>query len=132
MTTTTTRAGSAEGAAATPGPQRNSTFTLLILLAGTFIAILDFFIVNVALPATQKDLHATSATIQWIVAGYGIALAAGLVTGGRLGDLVGRKTMFMIGLASFTIASAACGLAPSSCSARPRPSPPSAARSAEP
>jgi EmrB/QacA subfamily drug resistance transporter len=113
-TTTTTRTDSAAGDAAPPGPKRNSTLTLLILLAGTFIAILDFFIVNVALPATQQDLHASSATIQWIVAGYGIALAAGLVTGGRLGDLVGRKTMFMVGLAAFTVASAACGLAPDS------------------
>jgi MFS family permease len=54
---------------------------LLVLLAGTFITTLDFFIVNVAIPATQRDLRAGPATIQFIVAGFGLALAAGLITG---------------------------------------------------
>ena len=76
------------------------------------MALLDFFIVNVALPATQQDLHASSAGIQWIVAGYAIALACALVTGGRLGDLFGRKSMFITGLILFTAASAVCGMAP--------------------
>src|SRR5262249_45408279 len=72
---------------------------------------LDFFIVNVAIPSTQEDLHAGSAAIQWVVAGFGLAVAAGLITGGRLGDLYGRRRIFTAGLALFTPASAACGLA---------------------
>jgi EmrB/QacA subfamily drug resistance transporter len=85
---------------------------LPVVLAGTAMVILDFFIVNVAMPATQRDLHAGASAIQWVVAGYGLALAAGLVTGGRLGDHFGRRRMFALGLALFTLTSAACGVAP--------------------
>jgi EmrB/QacA subfamily drug resistance transporter len=85
---------------------------LPVILAGIFICTLDFFIVNVALPATQADLHASPSQIQFIVAGYGLALAAGLITAGRLGDLYGRRRLFVIGIALFTVASAACGVAP--------------------
>src|SRR6185437_5912988 len=85
---------------------------LPVLLAGTFIALLDFFIVNVALPDIQGSLHAGASAVQFIVAGYGLALAAGLITAGRLGDLYGRRRMYVIGLALFTVASAACGIAP--------------------
>ncbi|MEV0401466.1 MFS transporter [Actinoallomurus sp. NPDC050550] len=84
---------------------------LLVLLGGAFITTLDFFIVNVAIPATQRDLHASSSMIQFVVAGFGLSLAAGLIMGGRLGDLYGRRRLFAIGLAVFTIASAACGTA---------------------
>jgi EmrB/QacA subfamily drug resistance transporter len=86
---------------------------LLVLLAGVFTSLLDFFIVNVALPDTQRDLHAGPSAVQFIVAGYGLALAAGLITAGRLGDMYGRRKMYVLGLALFTLASAACGLAPS-------------------
>ncbi|GAA4617094.1 MFS transporter [Actinoallomurus liliacearum] len=86
--------------------------TLLVLLTGVFITTLDFFIVNVAIPATQRDLNATPSQVQFLVAGFGVALAAGLITAGRLGDLYGRRRMFAIGLAAFTLASAACGEAP--------------------
>jgi EmrB/QacA subfamily drug resistance transporter len=85
---------------------------LPVVLAGTAMVILDFFIVNVAMPATQRDLHAGAGAIQWVVAGYGLALAAGLITGGRLGDHFGRRKMFGLGLALFTLTSAACGVAP--------------------
>ena len=85
---------------------------LAVLLAGTFVTLLDFFIVNVAIPAIQVDLGAGPAAVQWIVAGFGLALAAGLITGGRLGDLHGRRRLYAIGLGLFTLASAACGLAP--------------------
>lgn len=91
---------------------RPSWGALAVVLAGIFICTLDFFIVNVALPATQSDLHASSSQVQFIVAGYGLALAAGLITAGRLGDLYGRRRLFTIGIALFTAASAACGLAP--------------------
>ncbi|MEV7805379.1 MFS transporter [Microbispora sp. NPDC088329] len=86
--------------------------SLLVLLTGVFITTLDFFIVNVAIPATQRELNASPSAIQFIVAGFGVALASGLVLGGRLGDLYGRRRLFSIGLAVFTLASAACGEAP--------------------
>lgn len=88
-------------------------FALPVILAGTFMVTLDFFIVNVAIPSIQRDLHANTAAIEWLVAGYGLAYAALLIIGGRLGDLHGRRRIFCIGLAVFTLASAACGLAPS-------------------
>jgi EmrB/QacA subfamily drug resistance transporter len=84
-----------------------------VVLAGTFMALLDFFIVNVALPSIQSGLHASRAAVQLIIAGYGLTFATGMITGGRLGDLYGRRRMFMAGLALFTLTSAACGLAPS-------------------
>ncbi|MEV4218644.1 MFS transporter [Nonomuraea sp. NPDC049725] len=82
------------------------------MLTGVFVTILDFFIVNVAIPAIQRDLHAGAAEVEWIVAGYGLAYGSGLILGGRLGDLFGRRRVFAIGLALFTLASLACGLAP--------------------
>lgn len=85
---------------------------LIVMLSGTFMVVLDFFIVNVAVPSIQRDLLTSAGAIQFVVAGYGIANAAGLITGGRLGDLFGPRRMFAIGLALFILASAACGLAP--------------------
>ena len=67
---------------------------------------------NVALPSIQSGLHASRAAVQLIIAGYGLTFATGMITGGRLGDLYGRRRMFMTGLALFTLTSAACGLAP--------------------
>lgn len=86
---------------------------LLLMLAGTFLVVLDFFIVNVALPAMQRDLDASAGMLQLVVAGYGLANAAALVTGGRLGDMHGRRRIFMLGMFLFALASLACGLAPS-------------------
>ncbi|TDD55759.1 MFS transporter [Nonomuraea terrae] len=86
--------------------------TLPTVLTGVFLTILDFFIVNVAIPAIQRDLHAGPAAIEWVVAGYGLAYGSGLVLGGRLGDVLGRRRMFAVGLALFTLASIGCGLAP--------------------
>ncbi|HVX47142.1 MAG TPA: MFS transporter [Mycobacteriales bacterium] len=96
-----------------PAGPRVSWAPLLVVLTGSFMTFLDFFIVNVAIPKTQADLHASAAAVQFIVAGYGLALASGMILGGRLGDLCGRRRMFALGLALFTLASAACGLAPS-------------------
>jgi MFS family permease len=84
---------------------------LPVVLAGTFMVVLDFFIVNVALPSIQTDLHATSGAIEWIVAGYALTSAIFLITAGRLGDRIGRRRAFSIGLALFTVSSAACGAA---------------------
>lgn len=83
------------------------------LLAGAFLPIADFFIVNVALPTIGTTLHASPAALQLVVAGYGIAYAATLVLGGRLGDHYGRHRLFGLGLAGFILASLACGIAPS-------------------
>jgi EmrB/QacA subfamily drug resistance transporter len=86
---------------------------LPVLLAGAFMVVLDFFIVNVALSSIASDLGAGGSSLEWVVAGYGLTFAAFLITAGRLGDLYGRRRVYAIGLALFTAASAACGLAPS-------------------
>jgi MFS family permease len=85
---------------------------LFVVLVGTFVTFLDFFIVNVALPSIQTELHAGPGAVQLVIAGYGLAFAVGMIGGGRLGDLYGRRRMFALGLALFTVASAICGLAP--------------------
>jgi EmrB/QacA subfamily drug resistance transporter len=85
---------------------------LPVLLTGTFLIVLDFFIVNVALPSLQHDLQATSATLEWVVAGYGLTFAVLVLAAGRLGDRVGRRRLFAVGVAAFTVASLACGVAP--------------------
>jgi EmrB/QacA subfamily drug resistance transporter len=88
------------------------SFGVLVLLAGAFLPIADFFIVNVALPTIDRTMHASAPTLELIVAGYGIAYAAVLVLGGRLGDRYGRHRLFLGGLAGFMLASLVCGLAP--------------------
>ncbi|GAA2817305.1 MFS transporter [Kitasatospora paracochleata] len=85
---------------------------LPVVLAATFMTSLDVFVVNVALPSLQADLRAGPAAVQWVVAGFALALAVGLITAARLGDRYGRRRVFELGLALFTLASAACGLAP--------------------
>ena len=87
---------------------------LAIVLSAGFMVLLDTSIVNVAIPSIRNNLGASYAEIQWVLAGYTLAYALLLITGGRLGDLYGRKRLFMIGMAGFTLASALCGLAPSS------------------
>jgi EmrB/QacA subfamily drug resistance transporter len=84
---------------------------LPVILSAMFMAMFDYFVVNVAAPSFQHDLHATDAGLELVVGGYGFAYAAGLITGGRLGDLLGYKRMFILGMATFTLASLACGLA---------------------
>jgi MFS family permease len=84
---------------------------LPVLLVGSFLASLNVFIVHIALPAMRGDLGARSTELQFVVAGYGIGYSVFLITGGRLGDLFGRKRVFLLGLTGFTLASALCGLA---------------------
>ena len=86
---------------------------LAIVLTGQLMAVLDATIVNVAVPSMHADLHASGAGLQLIVAGYTIAYAVLLVTGARLGDIVGHRRMFRAGVLLFTLASLGCGLAPS-------------------
>jgi MFS family permease len=85
---------------------------LFTVLIGVFLPMTDFFIVNVALPTIDRDLHAPAGLLQLVVAGYAIAYALLLVVGGRLGDAVGRKRLFLAGMAAFTVTSLACGVAP--------------------
>jgi MFS family permease len=85
-------------------------FTVLLAAA---LPLIDFFIVNVALPTIGKDLHAGESVLELVVAGYGLAYAVLLVLGGRLGDLFGRRRFFLGGMAAFGLTSLACGLAPS-------------------
>jgi EmrB/QacA subfamily drug resistance transporter len=93
--------------------QRAATWApLAVILCGTFVYVVDFFIVNVALPSIQRSLAASPAAIEWVVAGYGLTSAAFLVTGGRLGDHYGRRKLFCIGIAAFTVTSALCAAAP--------------------
>jgi MFS family permease len=94
------------------GPRPAARSPLLVLMASTFMIVLDFFIVNVALPSMQSELHASVSAIEWVVAGYGLTCAVLLIAGGRLGDLYGRRLAFAAGLAVFVAASAACGVAP--------------------
>ncbi len=85
---------------------------LAVLLLAGFMNLIDVTIVNVALPRMQQGLGATSSQIEWVVAAYVLAFALGLLPFGRLGDALGRKSMFLIGVTSFTIFSAVCGSAP--------------------
>jgi EmrB/QacA subfamily drug resistance transporter len=89
----------------------SNALTMAVLMAGTFVFVLDFFIVNVAIPSTQADLGASDSQIQLVVATYAIAIASLLILGGRLGDVFGRRRLFMAGLALFTVSSALCGAA---------------------
>lgn len=86
---------------------------LWVMSAAAFVVVLDFFIVNVALPSLRADLGASVGGLEWVVASYALALAAALVAGGRLGDRYGRRRVFFVGVAAFTVASAACGISPS-------------------
>jgi EmrB/QacA subfamily drug resistance transporter len=86
---------------------------LVIVLIAGFMQLVDVSIVNVAIPSIQRDLDASYSQIQWVLAGYQLAFAVTLITGGRLGDIFGRKRLFMLGMTGFTLASALCGLAQS-------------------
>ena len=84
---------------------------LSVMLAAVFLAAFDFNVVTVAIPSIQRGLATTFSEIQLIVAGYALSFAVLLITGGRLGDLYGRRRLFVIGMTGFTIASALCGFA---------------------
>ena len=84
---------------------------LPVVLAGTFMVVLDFFIVNVALPSIQRRLHASDGAVEWVVAGYALTSAVFVISGARLGDRLGHRQVFALGLGLFTLASAGCGAA---------------------
>src|SRR5690349_6390429 len=95
----------------TPVRDRNRWIALVVLCTGMLMIVLDMTIVNVALPSIQADLGFSQAGLAWVVNAYLIAFAGLLLLAGRLGDLAGRRNVFLTGLAVFTAASLACGLA---------------------
>jgi EmrB/QacA subfamily drug resistance transporter len=110
---TPTRSHSGRAAPAALLTGRTAAVVLAAILTASFMELLDATIVSVAAPAIAQDLGAGQAALQWMLAGYTLAVGAGLITGGRIGDLYGRRRMFLLGLAAFMLASAGCGLAPS-------------------
>jgi EmrB/QacA subfamily drug resistance transporter len=88
---------------------RRRTVALYVVLLASFLDLMDSSVVNVALPPIQHDLHTSYETVQWVLTGYTLAFAVLQITAGRLGDIIGHKTMFLIGVAGFTVTSALCG-----------------------
>ncbi|MEU9915012.1 MFS transporter [Streptomyces sp. NPDC051001] len=109
MSTETTIPGQVRTASAPPVLGGLGLFTVLL---GAALPLIDFFIVNVALPTIGHDLAAGESVLELVVSGYGLAYAVLLVLGGRLGDLFGRRRLFLGGMAAFGLTSLACGLAP--------------------
>ncbi|MDT8910362.1 MFS transporter [Amycolatopsis sp. PS_44_ISF1] len=112
MTATTTAPAPTPVAAGAPARPGLTPAGLVTVLLGAALPIIDFFIVNVALPTISQDLRTSASTLELVVAGYGIAYAVLLVLGGRLGDTFGRRRLFLLGLTLFTLTSLVCGLAP--------------------
>ena len=83
------------------------------MLCASFLVTLDFFVVNVSIPSIRASLHASFADLQLVIASYGLTYSVLLISGGRLGDIYGRKRMFLTGVTGFTSASVLCGMAPS-------------------
>ncbi|MGW0970737.1 MFS transporter [Streptomyces sp. NPDC002516] len=98
---------------APPAPDQRRWKALAVCLTAGFISLLDTSIVNVALPSMEHGLAASEAAQSWVVSGYALTFGLVLVPAGRLGDMRGRRQAFLVGLALFTLASGACGLAPS-------------------
>src|SRR6201992_2043700 len=84
---------------------------LALVLAAECMDLFDGTIVNVAAPTIRLDLHSSSTALQWIIGGYALTFAVGMVAGARLGDIYGRRLLFVIGAAGFVLASLACALA---------------------
>jgi len=110
MTTTSESTLRQPGTAA--GAGRGRWIMLAVLLAGQFMALLDVTIVNVALPAIQRDLHFSQGNLTWVVNAFLVTFGSLLLLAGRLGDLAGRKRVFLVGVTTFTVASLLCGIAP--------------------
>ena len=104
-----------KGSARSPGQGRDGGterhwWTLVAVCGATFMLLVDITIVQVALPTMQRSLHASFSDLQWVISAYALSLSALILTQGALADKFGRKRIFMIGLAMFTLASLACGL----------------------
>ncbi len=101
------------GRAVAPCAKSAGPWILAVTILGSSMAFIDSTVVNVALPAIQKTLGGTVIDMQWVVEGYGLFLSALILAGGAMGDLFGRRRMFLLGVTLFAIASAGCGLASS-------------------
>jgi EmrB/QacA subfamily drug resistance transporter len=106
----------AHAPASTVRARPNGSLWLVLAAAGTamFLVDLDFFALNLSIPRMAQDLHDSATDMQWVISGYMLALAAFLIPGGRLGDVLGRKRMLLVGLAVFGAAAILCGTASSS------------------
>ena len=91
-----------------PDPRR--WLALAVIVTAQFMVVLDVAIVNVALPSIKTDLHFSESSLQWVISAYAIFFGGLLLLGGRLGDLLGRRRIFIAGLALFTASSLLCGL----------------------
>ena len=103
-------AAPADTPAALANPRR--WLILFVVLCAECMDLLDGTVVNVAAPSIHSTLGTSASALQWIISGYPLALAVGLLVGGRLGDILGRRRLFLVGIAGFTVASAICGIAP--------------------
>src|SRR3974390_550499 len=95
--------------APTMAPNRQRWATLIVVCLAQLMIVLDATIVNVALPSIQHDLHFSQGSLTWVVNAFLITFGSFLLLAGRLGDLVGRRRVFLVGVAIFTFASALCG-----------------------
>lgn len=116
MTSSPTAGAAADRAAGPPTPAtvtgRAAVVAVAVVLIAAFMDLLDATIVSVAAPDIAEDLGASQAALQWTLAGYALAIGAGLITGGRVGDQFERRRVVLLGLAGFALASAGCALAP--------------------
>ena len=101
------------GTLAAPCAETSRAWVLVATILGSSMAFIDSTAVNVALPALQSNLHATVVDVQWVIESYGLFLSALILVGGSLGDSLGRRAMFLLGVAAFAVASAGCGLSSS-------------------
>ena len=104
------------GTTASPCAEKSRPWVLVATILGSSMAFIDSTVVNVALPALQSDLHATVVDVQWVIESYGLFLSALILVGGALGDSLGRRAMFLLGIVGFALAlgvlyqcSARCG-----------------------
>src|SRR5690349_9186107 len=95
-----------------PLPLRTAWLVLAVVVLADIMDLIDSSVANLAGPSIRADLGGAQVTVQWVLSAYTAAFALGLVTSGRLGDLLGRRRLFLLGMTGFTLASLACGLAP--------------------
>jgi EmrB/QacA subfamily drug resistance transporter len=111
MITSRDEAAAQFGNGRNPSAEKTQTWILAATIIGSSMAFIDGTVVNVALPALQNSFHATLVDVQWVVESYGLLLAALILVGGSLGDLFGRRRVFVLGVIIFAAASLGCGLA---------------------
>src|SRR5206468_2781083 len=107
----TSQAVASNGQAAQAGYPRR-WLAAIVMITGALMDLVDVTIVNVALPSIRRDLHTSATQLEWVVSGYMLAFGAALIIAGNLGDLLGRKRVFLFGVGLFGLASLAAGLAP--------------------